>query len=431
MGILLTSVLVPSEALGISSWARKYSVDCATCHSPAVPRLNAFGHQFRKTGYRMDTEIKEGKPGAYKELGDFASVRFRTGYRLETFSQNQPGDDGFNKFRTRNGFVVPDVTLFYAGPLTKNLSLFTEIEFADIDETEVQVFGEWFSGNPEHFLTFRLGQMHTLSRVGWGGFDRPTGITTPDALNARNLTTSPVPFRIGEDQRGADVAYNFTPESRAILGVYNGVNQTGAGNEFAGNGSGDIDNAKDVLAAFEQMFGESGFTVFGYYGTWDEKAGPVDASGARTTGPAVATLPDNNDFTEYAFLRLGATGSWVFNVFDPKKVGASELQAGYFFARDFYPDKFNTLSLALPQEDSRDGHAFWAGVEQRLPHNAAVFYRYDQVTRSHQGLRGANRRHTVGGVYTIQEYLRLSLEGFIFDQRSDSFGALFQAMLNY
>ena len=425
VAVIVTGVMAARPAFALANWSRKYQVDCVTCHSPAVPRLNAFGHQFRKMGYRMDTEIKGGKPEAYKELGNFTSVRFRTGFNVEHFNADQKAGDGFNKFRTRSGFIRPDVTLFYAGALSEHLTLFSEIEFVDADETEVQVFGEWFTGNSERWLTVRMGQMHTLSRIGWGGFDRPSGITTPDSLSGRKLTTSPVSFRIGEDQRGLDLAYNFTPESRIIAGVYNGVNQQGAGNEGNGAGFGDNDNKKDVLLAYEQMFGESGFTFFGYYGSADQKAGTMyNASGnVITTGVPFLTTADSKGQTEFNFLRVGATASWVFHVFDQKKIGNSELQGGYMYAKDFYPS-------ALPFDD-RDGHAFWVGLEQRLPHDSAVFYRYDRVMRSDERSRGARQRHTLGCVYTYEQYLRLSAEGFIYDQSADSYGILFQAMLNF
>ncbi len=418
---IVALAMIPHNVWGIAAWGRKYKVDCATCHEPATPRLNALGHQFRKMGYRMETEAGENaKPEPYKELGDWVSVRFRTGYAVERFSDLQTAGNGFNKFRTRNGFRVPDVTLFYAGALTKNLSLFAEVEFVDFDETEVQVFGEWFSGNPDHYFTLRMGQMHTLSRIGWAGFDRPTGITTPDVLAARKLTTSPVSFRVGEDQRGVDAAYAFSPDSRVIVGVYNGVNQAGAGNEGNGAGFGDDNNAKDVLLAFEQMLGESGFTLFGYYGTFDQPAGTV-VNGVP--------LPDNDKYTQFNFLRAGATASWVFNLFDPKKVGSSELQAGYMFAKDFYPESY-PVGPSFNGKD-RTGQGLWVGVEQRLPHSSAVFYRYDHVSRSNEASGGERRRHTLGAVYTYQQYLRLSLEGFIYDQNSDSFGGLLQAMFNY
>jgi hypothetical protein len=416
--------MAPPPALAIANWARKYSVDCAVCHSPAVPRLNAFGHQFRKMGYRMDTEITAGKPEAYKEIGNYVSVRFRTGYNVEHFNKRQAGGGDFNSFETRNGFIRPDFTLFYAGSITPHLSLFSEVEVADFDEVELQAFGEWFGGNAQRWVTVRMGQMHTLSRSGWAGFDRPTGITTPDVLSGRKLTTSPVPFRVGEDQRGLDIAYNFTPDNRIIVGGYNGVNQGGAGNEGNGAGFGDTDNAKDVLLAYEQQIGESGFTLFGYYGTWDQKAGAAyNASGNITTGAPFLITTDRKPETEFNFIRVGATASWVFNLFDPKKVGSSEVQGGYLYARDFYPS-------ALPFAD-RDGHTFWLGAEQRLPHDSAVFVRYDQLKRSDEPSRGTRQRYTAGVVYTYEHHLRLSLEAFSYDQNADSYGLLTQAMLNF
>ena len=425
VAVAALAMFTPNDLFAIANWARKYQVDCTTCHEPAVPRLNALGHQFRKMGYRMETEVgKDAKPEAYKEIGDWASVRVRTGFNAETFSKRQKGGADFNSYRTRTGFLTPDVTIFYAGNLTKNLSLFTEIEFVDADETEVQVFGEWFGGNPERYYTVRFGQMHTLSRIGWGGFDRPTGITTPDVLSSRGLTTSPVPFRVGEDQRGVDASFAFTPQSRLILGVYNGVDQGGHGNDSNGAGFGDSDNAKDVMLAYEQMLGESGFTLFSYYGTWDQKAGATyDAAGNLTAGAPFLTTTDKRGETEFTFLRVGATASWVFDLFDPKKVGHSELQGGFLYSKDFYPS-------ALPFKD-RDGSSFWIGAEQRLPHGSAIFYRYDGVSRSQESSRGLRQRHRVGGVYTVQQNLRLAAEGFIYDQSADSYGVLIQAMLNF
>ena len=407
-------MVAPKNVLAIANFARKYGVDCATCHDPAVPRLNAFGHQFRKMGYRMDTEIgKDTKPQEYKEIGDWISTRFRIGYAHERFSDEQASTSAGNRFRSRNGFLRPDATVFYAGTLTKNLSTFIEIEWADEDEIELQAFMEWFQGDINNYYTLRLGQMHTLSRVGWAGFDRPTGITTPDALS-QTLTGSPVPFKIGNDQRGLDFSYAFTPENRLILGVYNGMNQSGSGTSGNGQGFGDSDGSKDGLFAYEQMFGESGFTLFGYYGTWQQAAGTVVNS---------VTLPDDGRYTEFNFYRVGATGSWVFPIFDKKKVGDSELQGGYIYAKDEYP-------VLYPTRSNNSAHAFWIGAEQRLPHGSAIFYRHDLVARN-DGADNLRHRNTLGSVYTVQKYLRLSIELFQYDQTADSYGVNFQAMLNY
>lgn len=419
LGCIALATALPANLFAIANWSRKYGVDCATCHSPAVPRLNAFGHEFRKMGFRMDTEVgKDAKPEAYKELGDWFSLRFRTGFAVENFSDTQAAGADANRFRNRNGFRRPDFTIFYAGALNERLSTFIEIEFDDFNQNTL--LGEiiWFGGDAERYYTIRLGQFHTLSRVGWGGFDRPSGISTPDALSAQ-LTTSPVPFVIGRDQRGIELAYGFTPSSRAIVGVYNGLNFDGNGNRLNGNGVGDTDGTKDVMVAYEQMFGESGFTLFGYYGNWDQKTGTVVGGVA---------LPDDKRFTEFEYFRGGATASWVFEVFDPKAVGLSELNGGYMFAKDFMPD------LYPGGNTPRTGHGLWLGVEQRLPHDSAVFYRWDYVSRSREAAAGAGSprmRHTLGTVYTVKNYLRLAAEVFAYDQSADSFGVNIQAMLNY
>jgi hypothetical protein len=416
----------PGDVSAVSSWARKYKVDCATCHEPAAPRLNALGHQFRKMGYRLETEVGvDAKPEAYKELGDWFSFRFRTGYDFKSYETRQAAGANANSFDKRSGFMKPDYTIFYGGTITKNLGAFMEVEFDDYNDILLLGEVDWFGGNADQNYLIRVGQFHTLVRVGWGGFDRPSGISTPDVFRLDKLTTSPVIYNIGQDQRGIEVAYGFTPQSRIIAGLFNGVNFDGKGNRGNGNGSGDTDTAKDVMLAYEQMIGESGFTLFGNYGTWDQKAGTTyNAAGNVTTGVPFLTTTDTANQTEFNFLRVGATASWVFNIFDPKKVGSSELQGGYMYAKDYYPS-------ALPFAD-RTGNSFWAGVEQRLPHSSSVFYRYDQVHRSEQNARGNTSKHTLGAVWTVEEHLRLALEGFIADEENtDATGLVLQAMLNF
>lgn len=49
---VFVSFLLADVAHAIPVFARQYSVSCSTCHA-AVPRLNAYGEQFRKNSYRM------------------------------------------------------------------------------------------------------------------------------------------------------------------------------------------------------------------------------------------------------------------------------------------------------------------------------------------------------------------------------------------
>jgi len=53
---ILTAVLViivPSNCAAIPAFARKYQISCQVCHSPALPRLKAFGEEFATAGFRM------------------------------------------------------------------------------------------------------------------------------------------------------------------------------------------------------------------------------------------------------------------------------------------------------------------------------------------------------------------------------------------
>jgi hypothetical protein len=127
-------------------------------------------------------------------------------------------------------------------------------------------------------------------------------------------------------------------------------------------------------------------------------------------------------------LRIGATGSWVFNIFS-KDIGSTELQGGYIYAQDWYPDQYPVALLHNGKTKLR-GHSFWIGAEQRLPYESAIFGRFDYVTRE-EDFRDERTRETLGFVFTYQQYLRLALEAFVYNQATDSWGFYAEAMYNY
>jgi hypothetical protein len=45
--------MVPNKCDAIPAFARKYQISCQVCHSPALPRLKAFGEEFATAGFRM------------------------------------------------------------------------------------------------------------------------------------------------------------------------------------------------------------------------------------------------------------------------------------------------------------------------------------------------------------------------------------------
>jgi len=390
--ILIGLFLIPKESEAIPAFARKYGVSCAVCHRPDPPRLNTLGHRFRKYGYRMPEEL--GKDPNYKEIGEYIAMRGRGRYEYEKFAKG--------KSATTSRFKWNDATFFYAGSMTKNLSAFFEWEWED--ESEIGLNGQfsWFMGDADRYLQLRLGQMHTLTRVGWAGFDRPTGISTTNVLST-DIDSSAVPFKINQDQRGLEASIGVTKDARIIAQLLNGLNFAGDGN----HGSQDDDTNKDFLLAYEQNLTErgTGFTLFGYRGVWHSGAGA-------------------DDVTQYVFYRTGATGSLVF----PTPFYAdleSEIQGGVMYAHDVPPS-----AASVP--DNVDGIAYWLGAEEWFKNNASVFGRLDFVNPDIGPDKWANK-YVLGGTYHLSDYLRLALEGFYNakENGTDSAGVTTEAMFNF
>ena len=68
-GLPLVFVVVARRPISaMPMFARKYNVDCLTCHT-AIPALNETGYKFRAAGYRMPEEIGKAQERKF-ELGD-------------------------------------------------------------------------------------------------------------------------------------------------------------------------------------------------------------------------------------------------------------------------------------------------------------------------------------------------------------------------
>lgn len=383
--------LFSDESQALPAWARKYGVSCNVCHLPDPPRLNVTGHRFRKMGYRMPEEI--GQDPKYKEIGEYISMRGRARYEYEDFTK---GTD-------TSRFKWNDATLFYGGPVTKNLSAFFEWEWEASDDIGLLGQLSWFTGNPDRYLALRGGQMHTLTRVGWAGFDRPSGISTPDALST-DIDASAVPFTFNQDQKGVEAAVGLTKDVRLIAQVLNGLNQAGSGTSGSSQ-EGDTD--KDFLLAYEHNLTErgSGFTLLGYRGVWH------NASGTDET-------------TQYNFYRLGATGSLVFATPFHNDL-ESEIQTGVLYAKDINPAASRSVR-------DTEGIGYWVGLEQRFE-KASVFTRWDSVDPNTTVAKNSTQKFTLGGTYHVNDYLRWANEVFIKnkDSGTDSAGVTTEMMFNF
>ncbi len=74
MAVLILMLLPPVQVSAIPAFARKYQISCQVCHTPAMPRLKAFGDEFAGDGFRM-TEYES--PRHFINTGDDRLSLFR------------------------------------------------------------------------------------------------------------------------------------------------------------------------------------------------------------------------------------------------------------------------------------------------------------------------------------------------------------------
>lgn len=356
-----TRSLATSHAL-IPAWARKYNMNCAGCHYPAAPRLNATGIKFRWAGYRMPDEI--GEKIDVTQLSNYISLRGRMRYDYsKTENEN-----------ATNSFSFNDVTLFYAGAFGKNFSSFIELEREPSGEVALvtNILGLW--GKENAYRGFRVGQMHWLLRDGVAGFDRPTGIRTPTPLSGK-LTggANSIPFTFSTDQLGVEWIY-VAGRNRVSAEILNGIRPDGTGAPT------DLDPEKDFVVTDQFLLDErgSGVTAVGYYGA------------LKGVNVAVPTLRSH-------FLRVGLSANKIVNNF--------EVLGGFAWGKD------QDLPLATPDIS---GVGYWVTGQYMFKQSSlAVFGRYEFVDPNTDVADNGTTRFVLGGVMPIglPEYLRFALEG--------------------
>lgn len=376
VGVLAT--IRESEA--IPAFARKNKADCAMCHFPVIPRLNNFGQRFKRAGYRTQTEFNKDQ--------DLTNVSDMLAGRIK----GQFAYDNARGRIERSEFRFPDVSLFYAGALSRNFSAWIHA-FAN-NSTSVDFHGHiqgvW--GSPDQFVSVRVGQMHMLQQEGVGGFDRPTSININPvhsvALTRSNATTGGAAYTFDLRQKGIELAYIRGPGKLAVM-ISNGLNQTGSGQANIG----DIDSQKDYMVLYEHLLDAlaSGFTLFYDHGTTHGTVTPAGTTGA----PASVS-------NELNFSRLGFNVSKVFSLAD---FGFFELQGGYVRSHD------NNPAAPPPLVDPLNvtSHAFYIESQQNHTGRKITFYeRYSRIELNGSPQNGTRVDYTAGLVKPLQTRVRLS-----------------------
>jgi hypothetical protein len=364
------------ESQAIPAWARKYNADCSMCHFPVIPRLNSYGHQFRRAGYRTPEDFN--KDQDVTKVGDFLSARLRGRFNYD----NTEGRIERSEFR------LNDATFFYAGAISRNFSAFVESEIESDGEIALVGQLQGVFGRADRYVSVRGGQMHTLQRVGFGGFDRPSGISTNPVHSTaltRVATINGANFALNNDQKGIEVAY-VQGRGRLLGQILNGMNTSGSGTATVG----DTDPDKDFLVAYEHILDDiaSGFTMFYYKGTYHQVA-------------TATALSDRFDFS-----RLGVNANKVL----PVPFGYVELQGGYVRSHD------NVPSTVGPDVQ---GNAFYVESQQVLAaHDLTFLERYSLIDQDAARRNSIRQVYTGGIVMPVQTWFRLAAEYTYTDNRA-------------
>lgn len=370
IGITSTLLLTVKESRAIPAFARKYQANCAMCHYPVIPRLNAFGQQYRRAGYRTPAEF--GKTQDFTNVNHLLAGRVRSQFLYE----DQTG--AIN----RTEFKFPDVSFFYSGAISRNFSAW--IHTVSSSSTNVDLHGhiQGVFGTPDSFFSFRLGQMHMLQQEAAAGFGRPTSLNLAATQStALTDTGTPVLYTFDKRQNGIELAY-VRGAGRILVQVTNGLNSQGSGN----TNTGDIDADKDYMAAFDYLLDEiaSGVTAVFYHGT---------THGQGTTASSLGP--------EFNYWRTGINVSKVFPV---PAFGFFELQGAYYRSHDNNP-------AGTPAGDTVDGNAFYVESQQYITGPEVTFYeRYSLIDLNLAKNNSLRQDMTFGVVTPLQTWLRVTAD---------------------
>ncbi|MBM4124620.1 MAG: hypothetical protein FJ246_06680 [Nitrospira sp.] len=367
LGIGLSDV---RESRALPAFARKYNADCAMCHYPVYPRLNSFGQQFRRAGYRFPTEFN--KEQDFTNIGKNLAARIQTGISYQKLEGAVP----------RSQVQLDNISLYYAGAVTQHFSAWVRPLFTGTGTTSVQGQLIGFYGNEDRYATFRIGQMNPFQNASVAGFDRPTGISVP-SLMATNLTSG-VNFSLDKVQKGIELAYVQGP-GRLLFEILNGLDQNGSGTAS----SGDVDPEKDYLVAYEHILDDiaSGFTMFYYNG----------ATHGQVT-PSLGQL--------YNFYR---TGFSLNKIFIAEDLGFFELQGGYIRSSDHLPG--NRPATPGSPGNTRFGNAYYLETQQFFLGPEWAFYeRYSVIDQDLDRPQSTRKDYTVGSAIRAETFGKITAE---------------------
>lgn len=256
ISIIVAAILffLPVEnAMAIPAFARKYQISCQVCHSPALPRLKAFGNEFAGNGFRM-TEYEA--PRYFIPAGDEKLSLFRElplAIRMDGFATYNFGNEGTADFASP--FVLK---ILSGGELSDKLSYYFYFLLNERGS---------IAGVEDAFLMY-----HDLLNTGINFYIGQ--FQASDPLFKGELRFTLEPYRIYDASPGNSVANlkydrgiilekDFKSGTTVVAEVLNGSGLSEAGDGYLF----DTDKYKNVMLRLNQSLGKSvSLGIFGYTG---------------------------------------------------------------------------------------------------------------------------------------------------------------------
>ncbi len=424
------AVSVPT-AEALPAFARKYTLDCAACHT-APPRLNTFGERFLENGYQLPG-TEDGATTGKKDFGslsldDFANytgVRLRGNVlRSHHFKQQNPPTAEAGTVHNNSELGFPEVfSLFTAGTVTKNIGFFVELE-SNLEKSS--------TGIERAFMTFNNLGGNNLVNIRVGRIDPSATFSFStlrqqlDFVGERTNSSTSTVQRAGLFPLAASAkVYGLYNRSGTAISpyapsLYNAVAETGI--EVRGRPFGDwFMYQVGILNGANEAFGDSnkgkdfyGAVRFDYARSANFSA---SLSGFAYLGNSNATVLTGSGLADVNWNRYGIAAHLRYKMFDlhgmytldriahvPTATLANfdKSASGLSVALDTYVTTHTLLSLRYDNMDAggdlsqRTSQSFLGmQVKQYLRSNVALFARNDlNLRRAEDGNAAArNLRH--------------------------------------
>ncbi len=383
IGVMAVWFMPTKEAQAIAAWSRRYNADCSMCHT-MYPRLNPTGQRFRRLGYKMPEEFDSAKeaqlaPEEMAKFTNYMSARTRPRF-LVTKQHGTPANFSFE---------LEDVTLFYAGPATKNVGFFAELAFEPAEEKGFVEVGQLNLnfGKSDSFFFLRTGLMHQFSKVGYGGLDRQIALSFPSLVQNRING-----FAFRQDGLGIESGYS-NGNLTALVQFTNGLNAT----NHSITDNTDLNKHKDVGILLEYLIPDHDASVSALY-VYGKEPTPQNNAGALVAGARDVKYNRMAIFADYTFDKIHLKPLFGF---------------AYGIDNEFVSGIGSATATLVRGTTSRSWSTFLE-LDEEIIDNLYLVGRFEMIHPTQNSTGNAATKRTYNGtgalVWGFQKWLRTTLE---------------------